>query len=124
MKCPKCQADVKPVVIAGIEVERCGGCGGLWFDAGEAPKLKMIHGSEAIDKGQAGISGTTERPSPVSCPKCGTRMIQMVDLDQPHIHYEGCAVCYGMFFDAGEFRDYKEHTLLERLRDWWSSASR
>lgn len=124
MKCPKCQAEMKPVVIAAIEVDRCGGCGGLWFDANEAGKLKMIEGAESIDKGNAASPAKSDRQSPIPCPRCKTRMIQMVDLDQPHIHYEGCTVCYGLFFDAGEFRDYKEHTLIERVRDWWSSTSR
>jgi hypothetical protein len=43
-------------------------------------------------------------------------MIQMTDHKQPHIKYESCTVCYGVFFDAGEFRDYKEVTLAESVR--------
>ena len=122
MQCPKCHSETKPVVIAAIEVDRCGGCGGLWFDANEAQKLKMIEGSESIDQRKAAPLSKTDHPSPISCPRCKTRMIQMVDPDQPHIHIEGCTVCYGMFFDAGEFRDYREQTLIERLRDWWALA--
>jgi hypothetical protein len=39
----------------------------------------------------------------------------MTDHHQPHIHFESCTVCYGVFFDAGEFRDYKEQTLGESI---------
>jgi hypothetical protein len=27
-------------------------------------------------------------------------------------------VCHGTFFDAGEFRDYKEHTVSEWFKGW------
>ena len=42
-------------------------------------------------------------------------MIQMTVHRQPHIRYEGCTVCHGVFFDAGEFSDMKRFTLAERL---------
>jgi 4a-hydroxytetrahydrobiopterin dehydratase len=32
----------------------------------------------------------------------------MVDAKQPHLWYEACTECYGIFFDAGEFKDFKE----------------
>ncbi len=47
-------------------------------------------------------------------------MIQMVGVGRPHIGYEACTVCYGMFFDAGEFKDYKEETVLDFFRDLWA----
>ncbi len=47
------------------------------------------------------------------CPVCDTPMIRVVNQIQPHVWYEGCTTCYGLFFDAGEFLDYKEHTTLE-----------
>ena len=34
------------------------------------------------------------------------------DVDQPHIGYEVCRD-HGSYFDAGEFTDYKSHTLWE-----------
>ena len=37
----------------------------------------------------------------------------LTDLD--HIKYESCPICYGTFFDAGEFRDLKENSVLERF---------
>jgi hypothetical protein len=43
-------------------------------------------------------------------------MLRMVDPAQPHVWYEACKVCNGVFLDAGEFRDLRELTLLDRLR--------
>jgi hypothetical protein len=39
----------------------------------------------------------------------------MVDPAQPDIWFESCPVCHGTFFDAGEFRDWKDRTLGEFL---------
>jgi Zn-finger nucleic acid-binding protein len=43
-------------------------------------------------------------------------MIRMVDVDQHHIDYEACTTCYGIFLDAGEFKDLKSFTIADYLR--------
>jgi Zn-finger nucleic acid-binding protein len=116
MKCPKCNAEFEIVSHAGIEVERCLGCSGLWFDMLEKEDLVKIKGSEAIDIGSEQVGEMYGNIPDVSCPKCLVGMIPMVDKDQFHIKYESCPICYGAFFDAGEFRDLKQHTVLERFR--------
>ncbi len=40
----------------------------------------------------------------------------MVVAGQPHIAYESCGFCHGVFFDAGEFKDFREETFGEKLR--------
>ena len=39
MKCPKCGHDMKAQDVAGIEVDRCTFCEGLYLDAGELENL-------------------------------------------------------------------------------------
>ena len=58
-----------------------------------------------------------DRVDRIECPRCESRLIRMVDRDQSHIHFESCTVCYGVFLDAGEFRDYKERNLLDFIED-------
>lgn len=117
MKCPKCGDELKVVKYAAIKVDRCVGCNGIWFDMLEHEHLKMIEGSESIDIGDAAVGRKYRDMDRVDCPVCHTRMIPMVDRDQPHIWYEACTVCYGVFFDAGEFSDYKEKSVLDFFRD-------
>ena len=50
-------------------------------------------------------------------------MLTMVDKDQYHIKFEACPVCYGTFFDAGEFQDLNEHTVLERFNQMMLTIS-
>jgi Zn-finger nucleic acid-binding protein len=117
MQCPKCNAEFETISHADIEVDRCQGCLGLWFDMLEKDDLAKIEGSEVIDIGSEQVGKQYRDMQNVDCPSCGVRMIPMVDKDQFHIKYESCPICYGTFFDAGEFRDLKEHTVLERFRE-------
>ncbi len=118
LNCPKCSAVMEKVSFGGTTVDRCVSCKGIWFDAREQEHLKDAAGSEALD-----VGGPASAPAPapppggkVLCPVCRTPMIRMTDHQQPHLKYESCTVCYGVFFDAGEFRDYKELTLAESVK--------
>ena len=116
MNCPKCNSVMEKVTYQNIEVDRCTGCQGIWFDLLEHKQLKSMAGSEKIDIGSARTKPTTEAGN-INCPVCQTRMTRLVDVTQPHIQYENCPVCYGIFFDAGEFKDYKAETILDFFRD-------
>jgi hypothetical protein len=39
MVCPKCGAPLTEVDLAGVKVDQCGGCDGLFFDKGEVELL-------------------------------------------------------------------------------------
>ena len=108
---------MEKVVYADIEVDRCVNCKGIWFDALENEKLKELKGAEAIDSGDAEVGKEYNKMGKINCPVCDTLMIRMVDKDQPHIWYEACANCYGVFFDAGEFTDYKQETIADFFKD-------
>ncbi len=99
-----------------IEIDRCTGCGGLWFDAHERERLKRRKGSAAVDTGDAATGRRNNELGAIDCPRCTTRMVRMVDVDQPHIWFERCSVCGGSYFDAGEFRDDVEVTLVDVFR--------
>lgn len=116
MDCPKCGHAMEQVVYADIEVDRCTLCQGLWFDMLEHEQLKGIRGAEAIDTGDREVGAVFNRDDRICCPRCGGRMIRMVDPAQPHIWYESCGACHGVFFDAGEFTDFKRHTVADLFR--------
>ncbi|HEY9872642.1 MAG TPA: zf-TFIIB domain-containing protein [Candidatus Obscuribacterales bacterium] len=117
IKCPKCQGSLEQIVYAGIEVDRCTECKGIWFDSLEAQELRKVEGSESIDIGESATGSKLNEKGDINCPKCVTKLTKMVDLKQSHIWYEKCPVCYGTWFDAGEFKDLKEEGVLEVFRD-------
>ncbi len=102
---------------AGITVNRCVSCQGLFFAMLDHEQLRSIEGSESIDIGDAQVGGKFNDIHRINCPSCSSRMIPMVDRNQPHIWYEACTFSYSVFFDAGEFKDYKENTVLDFFRD-------
>lgn len=113
MECPKCGSGMEQVSFHHVEVDRCKNCEGIWFDILEHEELKMIAGSEAIDVGDPEKGKKFNKIDRISCPKCQSPMIRMVDPRQSHIWYEACSVCNGIFFDAGEYSDFKDFTLLD-----------
>ena len=117
MNCPKCKASMEIVVFEGIEVDRCLNCKGLFFDSRENERLKSMRGSEIIDSGDPAIGRKHNTMRHVCCPRDGTPMIRMVDPEQSHLWYEACSACGGVYFDAGEFRDYKDRTFFDVIRD-------
>ena len=120
MNCPKCDHSTEPVKFGEIEVDRCTHCQGIWFDMLEAEHLKALDRAETIDIGDPIVGSEFNKIENINCPKCTAPLIRMVDAGQPHIWYEGCGICHGLFFDAGEFADYKEETLMDFVRDMLS----
>jgi len=105
------------VTYGAIEVNRCVRCDGLWFDMLEVEHLETIAGSQEIDIGDPAVGQSLDAIEHIKCPLCHTQMVRMVDARQPHIRYESCSACYGVFYDAGEFRDHKTETVIDFFRD-------
>lgn len=116
MQCPKCRGAMEQVQISGVEVDRCGSCKALWFDALEDRDLRGGKNAAALDTGDAVAGARNDAQGKIECPRCHQRMIRMVDREQPHVWYESCPVCYGTFFDAGEFRDVSERSVADIFR--------
>jgi Zn-finger nucleic acid-binding protein len=101
----------------GVTVDRCTGCHGIWFDIGEAELLKDKWMSEYVDSGDRDVGKRHNEIRDINCPRCGKPMEQLSDPVQSHIQYEACDE-HGMYFDAGEFTDYKYETLMDIFRDF------
>jgi Zn-finger nucleic acid-binding protein len=99
------------VPFAGIEVDRCGSCGGLWFDLLEHEDLRAKPGAETLDTGDPEVGARFDQVGLVRCPIDLQPMVRMVDRSQPSLWFESCPICYGVFFDAGEFTEFREENL-------------
>ena len=115
LKCPKCRQGMEEVTHEDITIDRCTGCGGLWFDGDEAQRLKNLPGSEMLDLGNPKKGRHYDRYADICCPRCGKVMEKSSDWKQVHIWYEVCRD-HGIFMDAGEFTDFKYETLLDGFR--------
>ena len=109
--CPKCGALMETVHFDRHPVARCTACQGLFMDAMTHEHLQSMEGSESIDTGQV-YAEDYDQVVLIKCPACHTPMIRMVDHRRPYIWYESCPVCFGLYLDAGEFRQQKERQVL------------
>ena len=118
IQCPKCNAPMRMMRVESTEVDRCTSCEGLWFDALEDRDVRAKESIDALDppNAQAKVGRNDQRR--VDCPRCHTPMIRMLDRRTREIWYESCPICYGKFFDAGEFRAIQPRTLMELLRSF------
>jgi Zn-finger nucleic acid-binding protein len=111
---------MQSVVVGEYVVNRCDGCAGLWFDLGDYEHVAESKANvAAVDTGDAARGATQNTKRDVDCPVCHVRMLKLSVPDQLHIKYESCPVCFGAFFDAGEFRDYASVTLGEQVRGFF-----
>ena len=95
---------------------KCSSCRGIWFSHGDHEIAKKIKGIAAIDDNDSDAARAFNDIKIVKCPECNMSMIRMIDKDQFHIQFDACTGCHGVYFDSGEFKDYAEHTLLERFK--------
>ncbi len=117
MICPKCQVEMDKLSTPDAEVDRCSQCNGLWFDMLEHTDVKAI--AKQIDIGDAATGEKFNKIDKISCPVCvNSALIRMVEAGQAHIWFESCPRCFGRFYDAGEFRDAAEFSLLDFFKQF------
>jgi Zn-finger nucleic acid-binding protein len=110
---------MEKVTFKTIEVDRCTSCKGIWFDAHEKEKLRKMEGAEQIDIGSTVVGDDHNEIHQIRCPICNKLMASKVDPSQNHIRFEQCIKCKGAFFDAGEFRDYKDESFFDLFKGFW-----
>lgn len=52
MKCPKCGGDMQEMKMESVMIDRCGNCGGIFFDAGE---VEMLLQSQSTGGAMSGL---------------------------------------------------------------------
>ena len=119
LRCPKDATFMEKLAVGDFEIDRCAGCGAMWFDALELKKiLEARHASELVQKLDIGAVGRVSGGRALGeliCPRDRSPLIEVVDPRQPHIKELACTVCGGVLLDKGELRDLSEFTLRERL---------
>jgi Zn-finger nucleic acid-binding protein len=122
MQCPKCEGAMEQVKYQRVSIDRCVNCKGIWFKPESLTRLKDMWMSEFLDKGDPAVGRLYNQREDVCCPECGKKMDKEIDEKQTHIWYESCPDGHGVYFDAGEFTDWKYDTLMDRFRDFFSKT--
>jgi membrane associated rhomboid family serine protease len=123
--CPKCRSSLSPKNYGDIEVDFCGGCGGVWFDDGELEAtLDRIIATQDIpdapielEKDITSVFAIDEEQRP--CPACDVEMLKVNYAYDSNVILDKCPACGGIWADDGEvmrlavFR--KGNPILDRM---------
>lgn len=112
-RCPRCAGELAPTTMGAATVDRCGSCGGTWFDGDE-----LEHAADLTTRGVSAADAAASRrsipPSRIplerevrylACVRCGERMARrqvargagvVVDLCRDH----------GLWFDRDELEAF------------------
>ena len=115
MDCPKCSNEMSKLEGFSFSAFKCNSCSGIWFRDSGHKIAKEMAVADKIDEPNTNSQSVYNLVRDFDCPECESQMIKMVDPTQLTIEFESCADCYGVFFDAGEFSDFSEFTLMERV---------
>lgn len=118
--CPKSGDELTPMPRGAY---KCGGCGGMFV-----PRIlvELVHEESLPSAGAADAQESLDAQTG-RCPVDRSIMSRAeIDLGdgQPPLHLERCAVCHGVWFDAGEWSRLAERHLLERIDEFWTAEWR
>lgn len=104
-RCPRCEGELKSILVAGTPLEQCSGCGGLWVGADVFDRICSDREAQSATLG-------INLPPPVlleqgvrylKCPRCSTIMSRL-----NYARYSGVVmdVCrpHGVWLDRDELR--------------------
>jgi Zn-finger nucleic acid-binding protein len=111
MQCPKCAGAMESVTHNQNTLERCTQCKGIWFDGSQHKLVKREKGAANLDTGSVKVGKEYDHMQDVGCPRCDLKLDRRPDPMQPHIFYDVCPQGHGIYFDAGEFRDFVEEDI-------------
>jgi uncharacterized protein len=104
-RCPACQHPLSAVRLAGIEVDGCDHCGGVWFDRGEIQQLGSWPAAlEAIGQHFSGRT-VPQTPAERCCPDCQRELEPFQFESLRGIELDRCPGCAGVWLDAGEAQE-------------------
>lgn len=120
MKCPACGNELQEMTVGDLVVDVCkNGCGGIWFDNQEFKKVDERHESagEALLDIPRDETIQVDQGAPRLCPKCdGVTMMKHFASSRRAVEIDECALCGGIWLDAGELRKIREQYATEDER--------
>ena len=110
MKCPSCQAELRPGGVEGVAVSRCEACDGVWFDEEGFRQAKDRAEPNAIwmdvELWKDPERFTVESHG-LSCPACA-KPLATLRYGETKVEIDTCPQCRGIWLEAQEF----EHIIV------------
>ncbi len=107
MKCPRDGTVLQHVKLAGVELDKCHQCDGIWFDHGELEQLRDAQLPEAEELLERQYGNPEVTPGKVEgymrCPRCDDGRLQQITYTYMNpVRIDRCESCLGMWLDDEE----------------------
>ncbi|NLS96256.1 MAG: hypothetical protein GXX96_29300 [Planctomycetaceae bacterium] len=108
MKCPRDGTQLTRVIIAGVELDKCHKCDGIWCDRDEMERLRDLKISEVeelLEQKYGSPSFHEGKPAGhMRCPRCGeeARLIEYTVSYGKPVNIDRCQRCFGVWLDDRE----------------------
>ncbi len=109
MKCPRCDAKLKPSdpgQYGFVTIDICPSCEGTWFDKGELDRLDesvWVNVEEETNFREA-----ENNHKDLECPKCNANLQALSPNDASEIVVDRCPSCEGFWLDNGELQNMRD----------------
>ena len=114
--CPDCREPLAVTTVAGVAVDGCQGCGGVWFDRGELTRLAQgdLTQLAAIDRAfEAASESETAFVESSPCPMCGTGLAPFQPPQTPQLSLTGCPAGHGTWLREDDFE-----SIIAQVEQW------
>ncbi len=99
-QCPKCRLPLRPLQSAGVTLDACVECEGLWFGRG---RVERIIGAQAAALFRGQLAGPGSTATKAGCPRGHGAMREVtVDLAGKKTDVSGCTQCGGVWISRGD----------------------
>jgi Zn-finger nucleic acid-binding protein len=118
LNCPRDATELVQGQEHGIEIDRCPGCQGAWYDYDELEALESTIGDEDDRRGMIDYA---RRDSELACPVCSKNM-RAFNYRAYNLELDACADGHGFWLDAGESQRVRD-VMKERVGGLQRAAS-
>lgn len=106
--CPLDGRAMQRVDVDGTPIDRCGSCGGTWFDAKELRRVADDKDLEALATRVPILKVVSAFP----CPRCAG---ECVEGHVSEVAVDHCLSCNGVWLDKGELEEAKRLVRVDRV---------
>lgn len=100
LTCARCSGGLEQLQVAGITIERCETCRGLFFDSGELSRVLTDGEGGGLEAEASGEP--VAKAAPATCPRCQIEMDRIPARGEGQFTYDVCSACNGLWLDADE----------------------
>jgi Zn-finger nucleic acid-binding protein len=111
-RCPRCSGEMETTTIAGVELDVCSSCRGVWFDTGELERVLQLQ-TPALARipfyaDMRSREDAAWDPPPAFCPGCSAALSSRRFKEAIPVVTQVCPNKHGLWLDRGELRRIKQ----------------